>query len=217
MQNRAKSKFIIGDIHGCHYSLLELLQQWDASQERLCLLGDLISKGKHSLEVVQWAKKMEQSGALVLRGNHEQQLGQQYLAGRASQHWAEAFFDTIEAQYAAEGLDFMADVAWLAQRPTYYEEEFSFLSHAGLGYGPHAWDPMHPQGILWHRGPLKPLGKLQFLGHTPQKAVLYRPKEGYCNLDTGASLGNLLSAARVDEEGNILEFISVATDPRDLA
>jgi len=216
MQITPCSKFIIGDIHGCYYSLLELLKQWNANQERLCLLGDLISKGKHSLEVVQLAKKMEQMGALVLRGNHEQQLGLHYLVGRASRHWAEAFFDPIEAQYTAQGLDFMEDVAWLAQLPVYHEETHCFLSHAGLGYGPYAWDPMHPQGILWHRGPLKPLGKLQFLGHTPQKSVLYRPEEGYCNLDTGASLGNLLSAARVDEEGNVLEFISVATDPRDL-
>lgn len=57
MQNRPKSKFIIGDLHGCYYSLLELLKQWDATKEQLCLLGDLISKGKHSLELVQWAKK----------------------------------------------------------------------------------------------------------------------------------------------------------------
>ncbi len=59
----------IGDIHGCHKEFADLLEKLDLKKEdRLILLGDLISRGPDSGKVVELAR--EHATASLL-GNHE--------------------------------------------------------------------------------------------------------------------------------------------------
>jgi len=63
---------IIGDVHGCASELESLLDAVAfGSGDRLVFVGDLVARGPDSLGVLDIARK---TGALVVRGNHEQKL-----------------------------------------------------------------------------------------------------------------------------------------------
>lgn len=60
---------IVGDVHGKFHELRKLVTQvsFDPTRDRLVLLGDMISKGPHSLQVLDYAMSVK---ALCVRGNH---------------------------------------------------------------------------------------------------------------------------------------------------
>jgi serine/threonine protein phosphatase 1 len=59
----------VGDIHGCHKEFEDLLDKLDLRKDdRLILLGDLISRGPDSGKVVELARKY---ATVSLLGNHE--------------------------------------------------------------------------------------------------------------------------------------------------
>lgn len=63
---------IVGDVHGCRLELEALLERVAfGSGDRLVFVGDLIARGPDSLGVLDVARR---TGALVVRGNHEQKL-----------------------------------------------------------------------------------------------------------------------------------------------
>ena len=62
----------IGDIHGCHQELAELLERLALTKDdRLILVGDLINRGPDSCKVIDLAR---QYNAVSLLGNHELRL-----------------------------------------------------------------------------------------------------------------------------------------------
>ena len=73
---------IVGDVHGCCVELEKLLDGIGfTSGDRLVLVGDLVARGPDSLGVLDIAR---QTGAVIVRGNHEEKL----LAWRAArQAW----------------------------------------------------------------------------------------------------------------------------------
>jgi hypothetical protein len=63
---------IVGDVHGCRSELEGLLDRVAfASGDRLVFVGDLVARGPDSLGVLDVARR---TGAIVVRGNHEQKL-----------------------------------------------------------------------------------------------------------------------------------------------
>jgi bis(5'-nucleosyl)-tetraphosphatase (symmetrical) len=64
--------YAIGDVQGCFTTFLQLLEQIEFNPARDCLwlVGDLINRGPHSLEMLRWARQHEQSIRVVL-GNHD--------------------------------------------------------------------------------------------------------------------------------------------------
>ncbi len=63
---------IVGDVHGCREELEALLDRVAfASGDRLIFVGDLVARGPDSLGVLDVARR---TGAIVVRGNHEQKL-----------------------------------------------------------------------------------------------------------------------------------------------
>ena len=86
---------IIGDVHGCHTELVELLDRlgYDVAarpithpdNRRAVFVGDLVDRGPGVAEVLEVAMSMVDSGsALCIAGNHENKLGRA-LAGRQVQ------------------------------------------------------------------------------------------------------------------------------------
>lgn len=78
---------IVGDVHGCATELVALLDKVAfASGDRLVFVGDLVARGPDSLGVLDVART---TGAIVVRGNHEQRLldwlsaREQWLRGEA--------------------------------------------------------------------------------------------------------------------------------------
>src|SRR4051794_38473364 len=63
---------IVGDVHGCRSELEALLDRVAfSSGDRLVFVGDLVARGPDSLGVLDVARR---TGAIVVRGNHEQKL-----------------------------------------------------------------------------------------------------------------------------------------------
>lgn len=63
---------IVGDVHGCRWELEALLDRIAfASGDRLVFVGDLVARGPDSLGVLDVVRR---TGAIVVRGNHEQKL-----------------------------------------------------------------------------------------------------------------------------------------------
>ncbi|WP_419855438.1 polynucleotide kinase-phosphatase [Candidatus Poriferisodalis sp.] len=86
---------IIGDVHGCHTELIELLDRlgYDVTarpiahpdNRRAVFVGDLVDRGPGVAEVLEVAMSMVENGsALCIAGNHENKLGRA-LAGRQVQ------------------------------------------------------------------------------------------------------------------------------------
>lgn len=63
---------IVGDVHGCRSELEALLDRIAfTSGDRLVFVGDLVARGPDSLGVLDVVRR---TGAIVVRGNHEQKL-----------------------------------------------------------------------------------------------------------------------------------------------
>lgn len=63
---------IVGDVHGCCQELEALLARLRfGTGDRLVFVGDLVARGPDSLGVLDVARR---TGAIVVRGNHEQKL-----------------------------------------------------------------------------------------------------------------------------------------------
>ena len=78
--------FAVGDIHGCHEKLTELLAQLDwkpDSGDLLIFLGDYIDRGPQSYAVVEPLLVLiyqDPKSIITLMGNHEE-LSLDFLAG----------------------------------------------------------------------------------------------------------------------------------------
>lgn len=209
--------FIIGDIHGCFKTFKSLLNRWDKKNELLIQLGDLIDRGNHSPETVKLARELKSnySNTVFLKGNHEI-LAIQNLKNTKSK-WFSMYGRDVMWQYQLEERDFANDVEWFKTLPNYWENDAVFVSHAGVSESPDWADENDPKGILWNRAPLKNLGKLQIIGHTPQKkGPVYEQKSHHWNIDTGAYLGKQLSGIKLSDTGELLDIISVNTVSSDI-
>ncbi|MEO0324568.1 MAG: metallophosphoesterase [Myxococcota bacterium] len=73
---------VVGDVHGCRRELEALLAEvaFEAGQDRLVLVGDLVAKGPDSLGAVQLARTL---GADAVRGNHDARCLAWWQAARA--------------------------------------------------------------------------------------------------------------------------------------
>lgn len=81
------SRWVVTDIHGCYHSLKALLEQEVqlSKADTLYLLGDYISKGPYSKQVLDYLMSLKEAGFQLhlLRGNHEQEF-LNVLAGTTS-------------------------------------------------------------------------------------------------------------------------------------
>lgn len=69
---RVGRTIIVGDVHGCASELQALLDNLRfTAGDRLVFVGDLVARGPSSLGVLDIAR---QTGAIIVRGNHEQKL-----------------------------------------------------------------------------------------------------------------------------------------------
>jgi bis(5'-nucleosyl)-tetraphosphatase (symmetrical) len=119
----------IGDVQGCYASLRDLLDaiDFDRSDDRLWLVGDLVNRGPRSLEVLRWAMAHEDRITTVL-GNHDLHLLALWR-GLASPKKG----DTLDRVLAARDAD--ALLGWLRRRPVLHRDGHDLLVHAGL----HPW------------------------------------------------------------------------------
>ncbi|GCD79663.1 metallophosphoesterase [Schleiferia thermophila] len=210
---------VVGDVHGCYYTFKTLVKErWNPDSEFLIQVGDLVNKGQYSAKVIRYAfKLLEKFPYLVyfIRGNHEQML---YDAMKANSHNL-ITRDTYQQIKNHPKLQVPRIKNWLKGMPVKWENRHILITHAGVARG--TTDPFNPyadHNVLTNRQPLKLMSKLQVVGHVVQPAFTptYVPRENAWHIDTGAYLGQRLSALRITYTGELLEVIQVDTDKRDL-
>jgi bis(5'-nucleosyl)-tetraphosphatase (symmetrical) len=118
--------YAIGDIQGCMDSLERLLAAigFDRASDRLWLVGDLVNRGPRSLDVLRWARRLDDRATVVL-GNHDLHLLARVAgAGKAKKR------DTLETILAAPDRDELCD--WLRLRSIAHIDGDYVMIHAGL-------------------------------------------------------------------------------------
>ncbi|MFD2444880.1 metallophosphoesterase family protein [Bacillus sp. CGMCC 1.16607] len=71
-----KRTLLISDIHGELVKFEQLLEMvnYNPDQDQLILLGDYVDRGPHSKEVIEKVMSLNEAGARVLKGNHEDMM-----------------------------------------------------------------------------------------------------------------------------------------------
>ncbi|MCB2377451.1 metallophosphoesterase [Hymenobacter sp. BT635] len=212
--------FVIGDVHGCYHTLLELLQHWQPEQELLIQVGDLMDRGNFAPDTVALAMNLSErhpGQTVFLKGNHEVGMTRHYGPQGPYPNWLLWGGRQTLTQYSRRKELLPSHLPWLGQRPLFWENDHLFVSHAGMADTPEPLDEDNPDGILWRRGPLQNIGKLQVIGHTPTTDGRpdFDPIQHVLNIDTGAVYGRVLTGVRISPQGDVLQVVSVPTHPID--
>lgn len=207
--------FVVGDVHGCYYTFLELLQHWRREKEILIQLGDLMDRGNFAPECVGLAMDLSEQypeQTVFLKGNHEAGMLDYYSPNKIPTSWLEWGGHLTVEQYKAQPKLLASHLAWIKQRPLFWENDRVFASHAGISDTLDPFDEDSSDSVLWYRGPLRNISKLQVIGHTPTYGKYIRDMESNSlNLDTGAVYGYALTGARISAAGKLGKVFSVPT------
>ncbi len=120
--------YFVGDLQGCYdeFQLLLSKVNFDSSQDKLYLVGDLVARGDKSLDCLRFIKSLGKQAQTVL-GNHDLHLlstamGLKKIKPR----------DHIDAIFNAPDCADLVD--WLRQQPLliYLPEKNILMSHAGI-------------------------------------------------------------------------------------
>lgn len=128
--------YAIGDLQGCHASLLRLLDElnFDPAADRLWFVGDLVNRGPDSLAVLRFIKGLGDAAISVL-GNHDLHL-LSLAEGFGRVHKG----DTLDEVLAAPDRDEL--LTWLRGRKLAWREGALLMVHAGVLPGWTADDTM---------------------------------------------------------------------------
>jgi len=120
--------YAIGDIHGCSKSLNNILDkiEFNKNKDELWLVGDLVSRGKKSLDVLRQVINLENNIKVVL-GNHDLYLLSVLAEINKPNH--HDYFDKI-----IESPDRRSIIDWLRNLPlVYWNKRLNkVLVHAGI-------------------------------------------------------------------------------------
>jgi len=202
--------FAIGDVHGCHDQLLDLMGRIpiDWSGDRMVFMGDYIDRGPKSFEVVEHLIGLQalHPGIVFLKGNHEQML-MDYLSGKdrmtylynGGQQTLESYLNHAgpRAKYPIPD----AHLRFFESLALFHETETYIFVHAGLRQDV-PMDQQAPEDLLWIREKFiyttRSFGKRVVFGHTPFDEPLVDPNK--IGIDTGAVFGNKLTCLQLPEE-----------------
>lgn len=213
------SYFIIGDLHGCYYTLLKMLGNWNSESECLIFAGDLIDRGNFSVAVViKCIELTEKNGnCLVIKGNHEAEFIEYFEKGE-NENWTRQCGQKTLENFTLERIDSKMVLDWFKKMPLSFETASLLVTHAGISETENPYEENNEDGVLWNRKELKNMGKLQIHGHTPllKNKPQFNENSNSWNIDTGAYYGYGLTGLKVSEDGKLLAIITVETDKKDI-
>jgi len=198
--------YAIGDLQGCHKAFVKMLGRlhFNPKSDQLWLVGDLVNRGPHSLEVLRHVMQLGSSAKVVL-GNHDLNLLAVAYGHRESRHR-----DTLGPILKARDRDVLLD--WLRHQPLlHHDRKLGYtMVHAGL---PPQWDlkraqscaakvekalrGKHYKDFLRHMYGDKPdhwkkslhgWGKLRFCTNALTR-IRYCSADGHLNLEANGPVG----------------------------
>jgi hypothetical protein len=223
----------VGDVHNCHRTLRRLLDTLSITPGHpaetdplLVFVGDLVDKGGRpgeELETLRLVRALCKMGqATLVRGNHEQMLVRRYRGISEPTPAGRATLDAIHAAPDGEEI-----IRWLGSTPLAFRLPgvdgtpvtvgHASATTAAFETGVKA-TRMAEQACLFGRKVGNVVDGIVVHGHCEvDEVVATATATGFTvNVDTGACLGNALSAAATYVHPNKLVVHTVPTDPEDL-
>ena len=225
---------VIGDIHGCYYTLVELYKKIVKKYPRIKVVtvGDMVDRGNHSRDVINF---IIENNIKFTPGNHDYMF--YHFFKEPSSVFARSWLfngseSTLESYEHYEN-DIFAHIDLISKAPLYMDLDDCFISHAGVSktyrkFLPNNYkddlsvlEPMiiddlrSDKGILWNRDSLLDLGKFQVVGHTKQSQITVVEESNSWYIDTGACVGNNLCAIIV-HKNQFIESIEEKTQIKDI-
>ena len=225
---------VIGDIHGCFYTLTELYNKIKSKYPDIPVfsVGDLVDRGNNSFEVVEFVKEKE---IQFTAGNHD--LMFYYFFKRPThpigQSWIYNGSETTLDSYSSQMDKVNGHLEYIINAPLFIDLDDCFISHAGISSyyqkqlkkgaleDPEKLNKVlnkdlnSEHSVIWSRDVLMNLGKLQIVGHTRQQDVYHDEKSDALYIDTSPFTGNKLSAVLI-EKSKLVDTIDVTTSENDL-
>ncbi len=210
--------FIIGDVHGCYKTLMALIAKLPKNAQ-LCFVGDLIDRGKHSKEVVEFVRE---KGYPCVLGNHEARLlkFKDYFLYDLSyenldKDWGiyggmefiESYQNTT-LNFRQEHFDYLSNLPIFLQFNDLKNQQGRHLvvSHSAVGrewknahlISQNNYDNYIGEHFLWDRGDFSENTEIfNIFGHTPQDTEFPIITQGIANTDMGCSLKNVFKQPRL--------------------
>ncbi|MFT5661607.1 MAG: serine/threonine protein phosphatase 1 [Sulfurimonas sp.] len=196
--------FVIGDVHGCYHTLMNLLQQLPENAE-LIFVGDLCDKGNFSKDVIEFVIN---NNYPCVKGNHEH-LFEKYILdavqNNISSPWSsDKRFGGLECikSYANDIELIKKHLAWIKNLPLYLEIEKYFITHGfALEYYEHKDNQEHYNDFLLNR---------YYEGDVVQKSEIINIF-GHCTFDDVIDGGNFFCIDTSCAYGKKLTAIQLAT------
>jgi serine/threonine protein phosphatase 1 len=198
----------IGDIHGCHASLVSLLSQVDPKlSDRIIFLGDYIDGGPASRQVVESLLELATKCTVIfLRGNHEVMILEARNDDLKSNLWQSygglEALESYDALYNPDWPKAIPLVHWkfFEQTAPYFETQGHIFVHACLDSERDLAD--QPDWFLYWEffDRLRPhkSGKRIICGHSRQRSGQILDLGFALCLDTGAVSGGWLTCLDVN-------------------
>ena len=225
---------VIGDVHGCYYTLKELVDKIKNKYPNIKIfcVGDLVDRGNNSFEVIEFvvAEKIQ-----CVIGNHDfmfySNMRDPYSLMAKSWNYNGA--ETTLASYKDKLNQMDKHLDLIINSPLFFNLDDCFISHAGISKSlkdklPENFlsddaalkeilssDLFNQNSIIWARGDLLNIGKLQVVGHTHRKEVFFDKVSNALYIDTTAFGNNKLSAAIV-EQNTLIEIIDQKSNADDV-
>lgn len=152
-------------VQACHdHAQSQGVDQW-------VILGDLIGYGPDPIEVVHWSQQMHNTGAVVLRGNHDQRWpAEQVIEGSGYQRDRQWLAQWTNSQLNEE------QWKWLESLPLTYQVGSAYMVHATANQ-PESWhyasDPQRAERSL--KGAIQAHPNTQYVlsGHVHQQQLFF--------------------------------------------
>lgn len=197
--NNLTNTFVIGDVHGCYYTLLNLLKQLP-SHAQIIFVGDLCDKGNYSKDVIELV--IENSYQCV-KGNHEH-LFEKYILDAVEKNIHSAWssdkryggVETIKS-YNNDIELIKKHLSWIQTLPMYIEIEKYFITHGfALEYYEHRDNQNYYNDFLLNRyykgDSVKKSPVINIFGHCGYDEVV--SSDNFFCIDTSCSYGKKLTA-----------------------
>lgn len=226
--------YAISDVHGEYELFQELVREYDPTIHQLVLIGDLNDRGPKTKECFLLGMKLaKETGAIYLRGNHEEYF-LQFL--HSPEDWYDAYLrnggkETFESllhpgatdEYSPTEIAMMIRsrydelIQFLVERPLYFEWKQYLFVHAGVDLTKKDWRETSPRDFIWIREPFhhgkNQTGKTIVFGHTitpmlhgdMQTTDLWR-SDNKIGIDGGAVFGGSIHGVIFDEQGIVQDI-----------
>jgi serine/threonine protein phosphatase 1 len=209
---------VIGDVHGCYYTLKQLVEKIKNKYPDINIycVGDLVDRGNNSFEVIEFvvAEKIQ-----FTIGNHDFMFysNMRDPFSLMAKSWNYNGAETTLASYKDKLNRMDEHLDLIINSPLFFNLDDCFISHAGISKSlkdklPENFlsndealkeilsnDLYNQNSIIWARGDLLNIGKLQVVGHTHRKEVFFDKDSNTLYIDTTAYGNNKLTSVIVDQ------------------